>query len=92
MEVIRRNIRIQCVKDLYEFALANLQEPAPTTYQASRVKLTHRIFFYVDKLDPRLSGRRFKESKGNVPSTVSCQEMKDVNCQCDVSRATVVNA
>ena len=90
MEVIRRNVRIQSAKDLYEFAMANLQEPAPTTYQASSVKLARRVFFYIDKLDPRQSGRRFKEIKGNraIHSIMSgdqgCElSVRRLSCYCD---------
>lgn len=65
MAVIKCQVIMRNAEDLYNFCAENLQQPAPSRYQSENVKLSRRIFFYVEQNNRERRTRYFKEVKGN---------------------------
>ena len=49
MAVVRRQVVIQNARNVYDYAIINLQEPSSSQYQSNNVRLKRRVFFMLKK-------------------------------------------
>ena len=88
--VIQGQTVIQNAKDLYEYANANLEKPAPSRYQSECVQLKRRIFHYAETVDRNRPHRLFKDFTGvrtihsvkSGPAGCTLQ-VRRLSCYCD---------